>query len=190
MWTSSLSFTCRLFHCNYRPCSVAIHPMKFLAPWTASLLFLSTRLSAFVPTSSRTNTVNTVRPAFALRVATTTAPPNMTHSNSLASPDLLEFPKESLDYDTYSGVILHVQHLDDVSPLSYARTLDSSLELWKMEQRRGIWIHIPKSHGHLIAVRNREGGGCTLCAAPCPHFHRAHRLFLSSFTLAFTGSRL
>lgn len=125
--------------------------MKLPVPLTVFLLLLSTcGISAFVATPiSR-------RPALvALNVAsTTTIPFNMTHSTPTATSEILEFPEESLHYDTYSGVILHVRHLNDaLSPVAYARILESSLELWKMEQRRGIWIHIPKSHGHFIPVR-------------------------------------
>jgi len=126
--------------------------MKFLAPFSACGLLYFTRLSAaFV---QRTNHH---RPAFALNVAATarTHYTNMTHHLPTTS-DLQEFPEQSLIYDHYSGVAVHVEHLEGqvlTDPVAYSRVLESSLELWKMEQRRGIWIHIPKSHGHLIAVR-------------------------------------
>lgn len=79
----------------------------------------------------------------------------MTH-HSPANHPLLEFPPESLHNDYYSGVAIHVKEFDSdlaTNPIMYSKVLESSLELWKMEQRRGIWIHIPKSHGQLIAVR-------------------------------------
>lgn len=78
----------------------------------------------------------------------------MTHYDSL-KPTLQEFPPESLQYDHYSGVAIHVQHLQEEllqNSFLYSKVLESSLQLWKMEQRRGIWIHIPKKHGHLINV--------------------------------------
>jgi ADP-ribose pyrophosphatase YjhB (NUDIX family) len=80
----------------------------------------------------------------------------MTHS----SPRLLEFPEKSLHNDYYSGVAVHVKEFDSdlaKNPTMYSRVLESSLQLWKMEQRRGIWIHIPKSHGHLIAPSLEAG---------------------------------
>jgi hypothetical protein len=120
-----------------------------------------------------------------LNVATTRiAPFNMTHS----SPRLLEFPEKSLHNDYYSGVAIHVKEFDSdlaKNPTMYSRVLESSLQLWKMEQRRGIWIHIPKSHGHLIAVRHHVVSGDNVCTTDSLYFLSQHDSRLWKLDLTF-----
>lgn len=130
-----------------------IHQMKcLLSLRVALLLILSTQIAAFC---QRTNASPT---RTALNVATTPIPSNMSHhQTSTSTPlEIKEFPEEALQFDHYSGVAVHVKHLQGpvlTNSDVFSRVLESSLEMWAMEQRRGIWIHIPKSHGHLIAVR-------------------------------------
>jgi Nudix hydrolase domain len=96
----------------------------------------------------------------------------------------LQFPEASLQYDAYSGIALHVQHLKGIlsqSPLDFQKVLESSLHKWKKEKRRGIWIHIPKSHAHLIQP--------SLAAGFDFHFCESSTLILKQW-LPNTSSRL
>lgn len=156
--------------------------MKFLLTLTACLVLLVSSSTAFLQQRA-----NSHRPLLSLNVATSTriAPSNMTHHHH-SSTVLQEFPEVSLQYDHYSGVAIHVQHLKGDflrDPSTFSKVLESSLELWKMEQRRGIWIHIPKCHGHLISVRLYHSGSVVGYVLAC-------RLLISlTFILLHTTQR-
>lgn len=136
--------------------------MQFLGSLAACVLLLISCQSSSAFVAHRISSSTSLRHhrgtlLNVLNVPTTpsvASPFNMTHHSPI-NP-LLEFPPEALHNDYYSGVAIHVQEFDQnlaTNPARYSKILESSLELWKMEQRRGIWIHIPKSHGQLIAVR-------------------------------------
>ena len=128
----------------------------------AWLCFLPTS-SAFVLRSTSSSRFSApTRHPFALEAATMTS--NMTSMTFYEAT--LQFPEASLQYDAYSGVALHVQHLKGIlsqSPLDFQKVLESSLHMWKKEKRRGIWIHIPKSHAHLIQPSLEAGFDFHFC---------------------------
>lgn len=155
--------------------------MKLLVSLTTSILLFS-----FAASDAFLQKPNTVRRTLALNtIATAVMPFNMTqHSTPLNSAEssIKEFPEESLQYDNYSGVAIHANELKGnilSNPVVFAQVLESSLELWKMEQRRGIWIHIPKSHGHLIAVRIKSMLVCNVVNERT-HSH-VHSLYVTAF---------
>mmetsp|Transcript_551 Transcript_551/g.1125 ORF Transcript_551/g.1125 Transcript_551/m.1125 type:complete len:403 (+) Transcript_551:71-1279(+) len=87
----------------------------------------------------------------------------------------LPFPEESLRHDTYSGVTLDVSKLPGallatIDPDTFKSLLSQALEIWQIEDRRGIWIRIPTSYSHLISpattlgfdFQHAEPGYCVL----------------------------
>jgi hypothetical protein len=65
------------------------------------------------------------------------------------------FEDESLAFDHYNGVALHLDKLaTPPSSDAFQADLEQALTFWKAEGRKGIWIHAPPSMAYLIPVRN------------------------------------
>lgn len=79
---------------------------------------------------------------------------------------LLPFPESSLRHDTYSGVTLDISKLlidgsdesdNKLDAETFQEMLGKAIDIWKSENRRGIWIRCPTSHAHLIAPSTNYG---------------------------------
>jgi hypothetical protein len=67
------------------------------------------------------------------------------------------FEEESLAFDHYNGVTLHLDKLSTPpSSDAFQADLEQALTFWKAEGRKGIWIHSPPSMAYLIPVRTRR----------------------------------
>lgn len=65
------------------------------------------------------------------------------------------FEEESLAFDHYNGVTLHLDKLSTPpSSDEFQADLEQALIFWKAEGRKGIWIHTPPSMAYLIPVRH------------------------------------
>jgi hypothetical protein len=141
--------------------------MKLLSSFVAWLCLSSTTTtlsSAFVVRPTRFPAPT--RHSVAVEAATLTAF-NMTTSMTFYETTL-QFPQDSLQHDTYSGIALHVQHLHgelSQNPIVFSQVLEASLNVWRVENKRGIWIHIPKSHAHLIQPSLEAGFDFHFCEA-------------------------
>lgn len=76
-----------------------------------------------------------------------------------------------LEYDHYNGVTLYLgkwkpnreeasndnNNSDVVSAEDFEKALKDALKIWKNEGRKGIWIHIPKSHVDKVAIAIENG---------------------------------
>ena len=89
------------------------------------------------------------------------------------------FPEEALRHDTYKGVTLNISKLSHANPSNNAqlvdpnlfhKDLDTAVQMWRSQNRRGIWLRIPTSHAHLIPsatslgfdFKHAEPGYCVL----------------------------
>eukprot|EP00123_Amoebidium_parasiticum_P012818 comp21597_c0_seq1/m.30236 comp21597_c0_seq1/g.30236 ORF comp21597_c0_seq1/g.30236 comp21597_c0_seq1/m.30236 type:complete len:362 (-) comp21597_c0_seq1:921-2006(-) len=61
--------------------------------------------------------------------------------------------------DPYRGVTVKVEEeVDQSTSVNHFLTiLQASIQQWKLERRRGIWLSIPKSHGHLVGAATQSG---------------------------------
>jgi 8-oxo-dGTP pyrophosphatase MutT (NUDIX family) len=73
------------------------------------------------------------------------------------------FPEEALTYDTYNGVTIKLEEIyngdetQSFDPVAFSNTLQQSLQTWKKEGRRGIWIHIPTSCSAAVPICTEMG---------------------------------
>ena len=73
------------------------------------------------------------------------------------------FPEEALTYDTYNGVTIKLEEIyngdetQSFDPVAFSNTLQHSLQTWKKEGRRGIWIHIPTSCSAAVPICTEMG---------------------------------
>ena len=94
-------------------------------------------------------TKNTKRAAFmsttvltAATVATTTY--NESNSASCEDSKLEKFSQEALVHDTYGGITLYLDKINtSFTADEFSNVLSKSLDEWKQEKKRGIWLHIP-----------------------------------------------
>ena len=89
---------------------------------------------------------------------------------------IMSFPDEMLEHDTYNGISLRLDHihtidnvddgnnnnnkidLDEVlEPNSFRERLQSSLEQWRQEGRKGIWIFVPNARAGLVPIASSMG---------------------------------
>jgi len=76
------------------------------------------------------------------------------------------FPEESLEYDHYNGVTVHVDErlllsMED----NFAANLGRQLQVWRAEGKRGVWLHVPKPCAAVIPVATELGFEFHLVAA-------------------------
>lgn len=78
--------------------------------------------------------------------------PTSSPSNTIFSQQ--PFPEHLLSYDFYNGVALRLDKIEkgDING-SFQQDLEDALRIWQMEQRKGIWIHVPKHLAHVVPVR-------------------------------------
>ena len=92
--------------------------------------------------------------------ATATATANNTTlcegEESIKNSDSI-FPEDALHYDTYNGVTIHMSKLppsyqnpQSSSSSLFTSTLTKSLQQWKQNGKRGIWIHVPTEYSYVI----------------------------------------
>ena len=62
------------------------------------------------------------------------------------------FSSEILVEDHYDGVTIRLDQADPEDVGDFASRLRTSLELWKEEGRKGIWIHCPLEHAHIVPI--------------------------------------
>ena len=71
------------------------------------------------------------------------------------------FPEEALTYDTYGGVTINMNELtkegEEMDSESFVRSLEASLNLWKSEGKRGIWINIPTNCSNVVPLCAKLG---------------------------------
>jgi 8-oxo-dGTP pyrophosphatase MutT (NUDIX family) len=70
------------------------------------------------------------------------------------------FPEEVLNYDTYNGVTIDLQAFVDKEPLNleaFTKKLQHSLDVWREEGKRGIWINIPTSCSAVVPICTEIG---------------------------------
>jgi len=77
-------------------------------------------------------------------------------SDMAACDELNIFSEEVLKYDTYNGVTLKLDSLvakgERIDVSTFAVTLENSLNHWKKEGKRGIWLHIPTSCSDVVPI--------------------------------------
>ena len=60
-----------------------------------------------------------------------------------------------LNHDRFNGVTIRPNHLSEVNVDSFSQLLPVSLETWKQEGRRGVWIKIPTHQSELIPIATK-----------------------------------
>ncbi len=78
-------------------------------------------------------------------------------SDSNSNSDI--FPEESLKHDTYGGITINVDALESSSldEHKFVTTLKNSLQQWKQNGRRGIWINIPTKYSSIVPICTEMG---------------------------------
>lgn len=68
--------------------------------------------------------------------------------------NIVTFPEDALIHDTYNGVTINISKLPSEftahNALQFLVTLSHSLQLWKEDGKKGIWIHVPTEHSIVI----------------------------------------
>ena len=121
--------------------------------------------STFVTQSKRTSTTRLY--------TTSTATQQSYNQSSFAmvddaieeeEPIIVEsFPDEILQTDTYNGVSIRLDHVkggEDATichPESFRQMLKSSLQTWKDDGRKGIWIYAPTERSNLVPIATSLG---------------------------------
>merc|ERR1712003_24328 len=95
------------------------------------------------------------------------------------------FPEESLKYDSYNGVTISLQSVPSETTDNlnkFQNTLKESLQEWRNEGKRGIWIHVPRNFAHVVPT----------CIELGFNFHQAHngKLVLTHWLPLEESSRL
>lgn len=68
------------------------------------------------------------------------------------------FSEEMLVEDFYSGITVRLDMAKDASELSdFSAKLSSSVDHWRKENRRGIWIHVPLEYAHVVPIAKDLG---------------------------------
>ena len=60
-------------------------------------------------------------------------------------------------YCRFNGINVRSHHIKDLDPDTFSKKLTMSLDLWKKEGRRGIWIKISIDQSDLIPVATKVG---------------------------------
>jgi len=60
------------------------------------------------------------------------------------------FPEEALRYDTYNGVTVNVSKLEYDDVERFCDSLRNSVNVWKENGKRGLWIHIPTKNSAFV----------------------------------------
>lgn len=64
------------------------------------------------------------------------------------------FPEDVLRHDTYNGVTVYVSKLSSEYMTNdadkFTSTLKDQLQSWQLNEKRGIWIHIPTEHSVIV----------------------------------------
>ncbi|GAX22193.1 hypothetical protein FisN_19Lh255 [Fistulifera solaris] len=93
--------------------------------------------------------------------------------NTTTSRCAPEIPEEWLEYDHYNGVtILFNQSMTD-----FGTALQNSLQQWKQEGRKGIWLHVPAAHADHV--------GSAVAAGFRFHLVQQNTLILSAWLPSF-----
>ncbi|KAM7264062.1 hypothetical protein ACFE04_001745 [Oxalis oulophora] len=59
------------------------------------------------------------------------------------------------DNDDFGGIIVEIkEHMDSIV---FASRLEASIQLWKMQGKKGIWIKVPIEHVNLIEAAVKQG---------------------------------
>lgn len=61
----------------------------------------------------------------------------------------------TLNLYRFNGVTIRPNHLSEVNVDSFSQLLPVSLETWKQEGRRGVWIKIPTDQSELIPIATK-----------------------------------
>lgn len=73
----------------------------------------------------------------------------------------LQFPDELIETDTYNGIIIRLDHATDESEVvsleSFQARLEESLDMWRTEGRKGVWIYVPNSRANLVPIATSLG---------------------------------
>jgi hypothetical protein len=72
------------------------------------------------------------------------------------------FPESILEMDHYDGASLHLERLPEdadkhMSGHGFETALHTALDLWKRENRKGIWIHLGRKHVMVLLLDNPQG---------------------------------
>jgi 8-oxo-dGTP pyrophosphatase MutT (NUDIX family) len=70
------------------------------------------------------------------------------------------FPEEVLKHDTYNGVTIDVGKFVGGDPLdvsAFEKMLGNSLDIWRQEGKRGLWINIPTSCSGVVPICTELG---------------------------------
>ena len=100
-----------------------------------------------------------------------------------------EFPEDVVEMDNYNGVILRMARAEGKNSTitttdGFRSLLQSSLQAWETEGKRGIWVYLPTKLAHLVPVRPFNPCCCFLhayvrfgscpesCICPTPFLYR------------------
>lgn len=141
-----------------------------VSPRSTTLTSSRTRnaASSATTTSSARHAARTLALAAVVGGAAASASGGRMNGRAACAPPSI-FPIECLQYDHYSGVTIDLERWSSSSqdPTTatdsnserdeFADLLAASLQQWKQEQRKGIWIRVPSSHSDAVQAAVRQG---------------------------------
>lgn len=150
--------------------------MKLMTPFIASLLATSSRRYSITGRACF-STTHLIRAPKRNRRATSIPRPSRILSFTLTgcllatsmrssttavcasgTDDTLEFSPEMIEMDTYNGVIVRLdENTFDSCPILFESRLTASLQQWRNQGKRGIWMHIPPTLSQFIPVCTQLG---------------------------------
>ncbi len=90
------------------------------------------------------------RNAACLLLAASATSVSFRNTTSQCAPKI---PEEWLEYDHYNGVTILLNH----SITDFATALQNSLQQWKQEGRKGIWLHVPAAQADHVGLAVAAG---------------------------------
>jgi 8-oxo-dGTP pyrophosphatase MutT (NUDIX family) len=93
---------------------------------------------------------------------TTSSSNNTTVVDARATTTAQPFDESMLTYDHYNGIALDLgkystAESNDFTEETFSKQLQEALTIWKMEGRKGIWIHIPAHASRYVHVCIQQG---------------------------------
>ena len=81
----------------------------------------------------------------------------------------------TLNHFRFNGVTIRPSHLSEVNVDSFSQLLSVSLETWKQDGRRGVWIKIPTHQSELIPIATKvrmSYGGISVYVGMSTHMNK------------------
>lgn len=71
---------------------------------------------------------------------------------------IMPFPEDCIVTDTYNGVSIDISTLPEhliQDEILFGEHLSKAIEIWKQQDKRGVWLTVPTTHSHFIPIATK-----------------------------------